>query len=425
MSRRFWSVAGGGSVPSVFLATSYGWSASASGTENATAIRAALAAASAYGGGIVFMPAGTFALDPGAGTPINIPAKCALEGAGMGRTIITTTRNDRHFEAAGDSVRLAHFEMQGNGGGAQEAIRSFSGGASAWSYFECESVRLRSFGLYGFWIALQGTALNGARLLRCEAYNCVQGFRLQTEYTTCVDCVAKDNTTGVTMVSGNLSWVGGEVISNTTGFDVLAGGNDSHSTVSGSKVNHNSTTFAFAAIVNGFVVDGCQLFEGTHTFANTASMVRYSNCELAPTAMTFNGSSVSLLGVTWFTTYGGTINDSSGGNASHEVWTNVTDINGAPIYGGYVSKTPVNGAQTLSYAESYADTLDLLAGATGGFTTTSRRMAKKGQRQLVRNNTTQTCTFGWKTGATVTLATNTSAWIVCDGTNAVKEMSGT
>ena len=51
--------------------------------------------------------------------------------------------------------------------------------------------------------------------------------------------------------------------------------------------------------------------------------------------------------------------------------------------------------------------------------------AAKGALLFVRNNTTQTVTFGWSTGTTITLSTLTSALVTSDGTNAVKLMAGT
>ena len=100
-------------------------------------------------------------------------------------------------------------------------------------------------------------------------------------------------------------------------------------------------------------------------------------------------------------------------------------LDGTPFIGGYVSMTPANGAQALTYAQSHADELELLAGATLAFTLTSKRVPAANSRQTIRNNTTQTATFGWKTGTTVTVATATSAVIVGDGTNARKMMVGT
>ena len=94
---------------------------------------------------------------------------------------------------------------------------------------------------------------------------------------------------------------------------------------------------------------------------------------------------------------------------------------------GYVAVTPVNGANTLTAAQSAVANLNLLAGATAAVTVTDALTpaAAKGALLFVRNNTSQTVTFGWSTGTTITLATLTSALVTSDGTNAVKLMAGT
>ena len=94
---------------------------------------------------------------------------------------------------------------------------------------------------------------------------------------------------------------------------------------------------------------------------------------------------------------------------------------------GYVAVTPANGANTLTAAQSAVANLNLLAGATAAVTVTDALTpaAAKGALLFVRNNTTQTVTFGWSTGTTITLSTLTSALVTSDGTNAVKLMAGT
>lgn len=87
---------------------------------------------------------------------------------------------------------------------------------------------------------------------------------------------------------------------------------------------------------------------------------------------------------------------------------------------------PSDANQTLSIADSSFNCLNILAGViTAGRTITiSRRLANPGQ-VFVRNNTAFTITIQWLTGGSVTLATNTSALIGSDGTNAVKLVIGT
>ena len=94
---------------------------------------------------------------------------------------------------------------------------------------------------------------------------------------------------------------------------------------------------------------------------------------------------------------------------------------------GYAAVTPVNGANALSAANSAVANLNLVAGATAAVTITDALTpaAAKGALLFVRNNTTQTVTFGWSSGTTITIATLTSALVTSDGTNAIKLMAGT
>lgn len=96
-----------------------------------------------------------------------------------------------------------------------------------------------------------------------------------------------------------------------------------------------------------------------------------------------------------------------------------------PFDAGELEFTPVNGANSLTNAQSDANVLDLLAGATAAFTITLARRVANTTLLFVRNNTSQTATIAYLTGGTVTVATATSALIASNGTNLVKIMVGT
>jgi hypothetical protein len=92
---------------------------------------------------------------------------------------------------------------------------------------------------------------------------------------------------------------------------------------------------------------------------------------------------------------------------------------------GELEFTPANGANNMTNAQSDNNILNLLAGATLGFTINLIRAIVDTSLIFVRNNTSQTATIAYLTGGTVTLATNTSALICSNGTNLVKIMVGT
>jgi hypothetical protein len=96
-----------------------------------------------------------------------------------------------------------------------------------------------------------------------------------------------------------------------------------------------------------------------------------------------------------------------------------------PVNMGEVEFTPVNGAQTLTNAQSNGNILHLLAGATGGFTINYLRRIADPSLIFVRNDTSQTATIAYQSGGTVTVATATSALIASTGSNLVKILIGT
>lgn len=94
---------------------------------------------------------------------------------------------------------------------------------------------------------------------------------------------------------------------------------------------------------------------------------------------------------------------------------------------GWIQYTfPADANQTWNAIQSANNFINILAGViTAGRTITIRRRLAAPGQIFVRNNTAQTITIQWLTGGGVTLATNTSAIIGSDGTNAVKLMTGT
>lgn len=299
---------------------------------NAASVRAAIASLNALGGGELHAPWGTYDFDPGAGTPIAIGKQTLLKGRGGGKSIWTWELNDIFLDARGNDISVTDLELRGNGGAAQIGLQNLNGGAGV-DGFRVDGLVLRSIGLYGLWCAYQPTALQGDRLFRVEGYNCGQALRLQKEYITAVDCIVKDNTLGVYVVAGNLSWTGGEITSNTTGMKVFAGGNDSHGSVTGTKINHNVDAIVDEGSQNGMQFSGGQLFDGNIRLTNSKRYV-FSGTTIAPVGMYFDGSVAAFLGATFGAAYapGGVfanaIHSGYNGHASIETYTACAFLNG-------------------------------------------------------------------------------------------------
>jgi len=116
------------------------------------------------------------------------------------------------------------------------------------------------------------------------------------------------------------------------------------------------------------------------------------------------------------------------GGGSHAAANNVDGsfkINNSPFNGGFLSFTPVNGAQTFSNPQSDANFVVLNAGATNPVTINWIRRIADTSCVWVKNNTSQTVTVAYLTGGTVTIAGATSALICSDGANLQKVMNGT
>lgn len=87
---------------------------------------------------------------------------------------------------------------------------------------------------------------------------------------------------------------------------------------------------------------------------------------------------------------------------------------------------PSDANQTLSEADSQFNILNILAGViTAGRTITITRAAILGSLLFIRNNTAQTVTIQFTTGASITMATATSALVSSNGTDVVKIITAT
>ena len=173
---------------------------------------------------------------------------------------------------------------------------------------------------------------------------------------------------------------------------------------------------SFAMYAGSTYVD---LFNNTGTALGGSNVVNIANGTAITSAPSGGATIQAISGALTVTAAGNTTPSATFGATT-------TTIAGT-LDAGYVAVTPANGANTLTAAQSAVANLNLLAGATAAVTVTDALTpaAAKGALLFVRNNTTQTVTFGWSTGTTITLSTLTSALVTSDGTNAVKLMAGT
>jgi len=401
----------------------YGGGIGSTAAVNAAAIDAAIAALASVGGGVLIAGAGTYATTGNH----TVMANTRIEGRGQGVTAFTTTSNAPVFVVGGENVSFSNFSIIGNISAYAPSSLQYGIKNVAHSKVFLDRIVMESLAV-GYYSDTPGPEVYlGANLLQCVTKTCSTGFLFSTnEYHTAVGCIARGcYDVGFDIASGNIALIGGAATSCNVGVKIRASANDAHGICSGLQINHNSQAIYIDTIANGFTFDACHVYYG-NIYVISSTGVQFIGGEYDVLAYYFDGSTgTTFENIRFPMVNTNTINDSYNSHPSTEEWTHCRKLDGAPFIGGYASMTPVNGAQTLTYAQSHADELELLAGATGAVTLTSRRMPKSSVKQTVRNNTSQTVTYGWSTGTTVSLATATSAIISADGTNARKMLAGT
>lgn len=357
---------------------------------------------------------------------VAVPANVAILGSGLS-TNVPVTGNSPVFDVQGENVLISNLRFTGNVSAYAPGTNQIGVRNVAYSRVYMDRVHFRNLGI-GYKADTPGPEVYlGPVLTSCVATECSTGFLFSTsEYHTATGCIARGcYDVGFDVASGNIALIGGAATSCNVGVKVRASANDAHGIVSGMQINHNSQAIWVEGIANGHTFADCHVYYG-NIYVISSTGVQFIGGEYDLGAYYFQGSTGTTFDSVRFpNASANTINDSYSGAASTEEWKNCRKLDGTPFIGGYVSMTPVNGAQTLTYTQSHAEFLELAAGASAGFTLTSKQGPAANSRQTIRNNTTQTATFGWKTGTTVTVATATSAVIVGDGTNARKMVAGT
>jgi len=334
----------------IYTLEEFGGSVGASSTTNDAAMVAALAAIASAGFGDLWLGAGTYALKSG----YLIPTRCRILGLGRTVTKLTTTDNACMFTQNGDYVSLAEFEAAGNStGGSQDFFRAFNGGTGFFGTF-ITNVLIRQFAGYAAWFALStGTTDGGTRIVSVNIYNCGVGIRGQSEYSTFIDCTAYACGEGYQSVSGNQTWIGGELTVNSVGFHLVnSGGNDAHGLLVGTKCNHNTTNVLADATANGYVLSGCDFYDGalTHT---SAHLIKYIGCHVDPDDYYFDGSWVQFSACTFPQGHTNTIHNDYNSHTSTTRWEDdCVDLTGAfPAFikSGYDSKSS-GTSPTIQYS---------------------------------------------------------------------------
>ncbi len=93
------------------------------------------------------------------------------------------------------------------------------------------------------------------------------------EFNIITGFTAAGNLDGIIIGAGNNSLIGGNVVDNVRGIEIIGGANHAHGIVSGMNINHNGTNVKCTSVVNGHTFDAC------HAYGNggTSSPIWYEN----------------------------------------------------------------------------------------------------------------------------------------------------
>lgn len=142
--------------------------------------------------------------------------------------------------------------------------------------FRVEGVTAKLFKGKGIWLdGVDSGTYRGDRgqFTDCATHECTVGLQVDAgagaEYNTWVNFCASGNTTAVVIGAGNNTFVGGNVVDNTTGIKLVNGANHGHGMFVGTNINHNNAENIHAiAVINGYTFAGCHIYgNGTTTGA--------------------------------------------------------------------------------------------------------------------------------------------------------------
>lgn len=140
--------------------------------------------------------------------------------------------------------------------------------------YRVEGLTAKLFKGKGIW--LDGTSAGTYRGDRgqftdCAAHECTVGLQLDAgagaEYNTFANFTASGNITAALIGAGNNTFVGGNIVDNKTGVNLVAGPNHGHGMFVGTNINHNtSENIRATGVLNGYTFNACHIYgNGTST----------------------------------------------------------------------------------------------------------------------------------------------------------------
>lgn len=152
---------------------------------------------------------------------------------------------------------------------------------------------------------------NNVSVSHCDVRRCFVGIQIdenRAEYIKVADCRVWECNVGFKTGSASTLFTGCEAFLNNTGFEVYGAINDGHGSIVGCIINHNNNPLMFSTVNTGFIVSGCQIWEGTN-FIDTCSGVQITDCMGSITRWQCTSATGDnwVRNNIWFTTYGNTV----------------------------------------------------------------------------------------------------------------------
>lgn len=213
---------------------------------------------------------------------------------GMGyKTILATSSNTPIVSITGSYNNIKNIHFKGNSTGSSQNGISAVGNSSLTAYRVlnyingCYGENLGGSLIYSQYMVgtNSGNGHEGAFYVSdCEASNCTNGFFFDTraEYNTIVNCQTYSCTAGFNIVGGNNTVTGGKAVACTYGVYLSSGANDSHGSIIGTLLNHNTNNVYSTGIANGMLFNDCNIYSGNIQILTSESVI-FNNCALGGT----------------------------------------------------------------------------------------------------------------------------------------------
>lgn len=366
------------------------------------------------------------------------PMGLSIFGQGP-RSILKTTTNAPIIKMAdtdaGDRAKhtvFRDFKLLGNSTGAgQNGIEVGYAGSDGTSQLRIEGVIAQDMGGStgrGFSWAY-GDEIIGAQLIGCEAKNCGDGY-YAGHAGTLTGCKASECDRGLVIAAGNVNCTGGQLIENTIGVEVLGGGNDAHSIVSATHINHCTKAVKVGSITNAMTFADCHIYDGAIEINGDGAnqgVVHFDGGEFDVTTITATDGGVRFTNAVFDTGYasGGVVTTTGGSGLGWVEFVNCTGRTGTlpswirdRVLVPYTFASDAN--QDLTWQQSVAKTIRVLSGVTTATRTLTNKWGSgDGRVQRIVNRNAQSVSFKWAAGGAVTIPTGTWALIAGNGSAAI------